>query len=133
MALPPCRPCRRARIEAEARARAVRQALAVARQQPTVLALAPEGRDIPGGRLGRPPAGAGRFLLLFPRLGYPLYPLGVYEAGGCLCLNFGAAFNLEIPPGLIREASDSCASEIVMRRIACLLPEELRGELCGNN
>ncbi len=114
--------------EAEARARAVRQALAVARQQPTVLALAPEGRDIPGGRLGRPPAGAGRFLILLSGLSYPLYPLGVYEAGGCLCLNFGSAFNLEIPPGLIREASDSCASEIVMRSIARLLPQELRGE-----
>jgi hypothetical protein len=114
--------------EAEARARAVRQALAVARQQPTVLALAPEGRDIPGGRLGRPPVGAGRFLILLSGLGYPLYPLGVYEAGACLCLNFGAVFNLEIPHGLRREASDNCASEIVMRRIACLLPEEMRAE-----
>ena len=77
--------------EAEARARAVRQVLAVAKRQPApVLALAPEGRDTPGGRLGRPPAGAGRFLILLSQLGYPIYPLGVYEAGGCLCLNFGA-------------------------------------------
>ena len=116
-------------FEAEARARAVRQALAIARQQPApVLALAPEGQDFPGGKLGRPPAGAGRFLILLSQLGYPVYPLGVYEAGGCLCLNFGAAFNLEIPPGLSRDESDDYASQAVMRRIACLLPEKLRGE-----
>jgi 1-acyl-sn-glycerol-3-phosphate acyltransferase len=125
-AMPPMPP--RA-LEAEARARAVRQVLAVARQQPpTVLALAAEGRDIPGGKLGHPPAGAGRFLILLSHLGYPLYPLGVYEADGCLCLNFGPVYDLEISPGLSREKSDSYASEAVMRRIAPLLPEELRGE-----
>jgi hypothetical protein len=113
--------------QAEARARAVRQALAVARQQPTVLALAPEGRDIPGGKLGRPPAGSGRFLILLSRLGYPVYPLGVYEADGCLCLNFGPASDLETPTGLSKEESDGCASGAVMHLIANLVPEELRG------
>jgi 1-acyl-sn-glycerol-3-phosphate acyltransferase len=115
--------------EAEKRARAVRQVLRAAkRQPPPLLVLAPEGRDIPGGRLGRPPLGVGRFLILLTQLGYPVYPVGVYEVDGYLCLNFGAAFALEIPPGLKREDSDGYASGTVMCAIARLLPEELRGE-----
>jgi 1-acyl-sn-glycerol-3-phosphate acyltransferase len=116
-------------FEAEARARAVRQVLAVARgYPPSALALAPEGRDIPGGRLGRPPTGAGRFLILLSQLGYPLYPLGVYEADGRLCLNFGPPDDLKIPRNLSRGQSDDYASEAVMCLIARLLPEALRGE-----
>ncbi len=72
--------------EARARARAVRQVLAVAkRQPPPLLALAPEGQDTPGGRLGRPPAGAGRFLILLAQLGYPFYPVGVFEGRWSAC------------------------------------------------
>jgi len=116
--------------EAQARARAVRQVLAVAkRHPPPVLALAPEGQDTPGGGLAPPPAGAGRFLLLLVQLGYPIYPLGVFEADGHLCLSFGAPFRLKIPPGLTRDESDRYASGVVMRAIARLLPEELRGEI----
>ena len=119
-------------FEAEGRARAVRQVLAVAkRQPPPVLALAPEGQDTPGGRLMQPAAGAGRFLLLLAQHGYPLYPVGVYEAAGSLCLSFGPAYRLEVPPGLTRAESDRCVGEVVMRAIAGLLPEGLRGEFGG--
>ena len=83
---------------------------------------------MPGGRLGRPPAGAGRFLILISQLGYPFYPLGVYEAGSDLCLGFGPAFTLEVPLGLTREESDGYAGEAAMHAIARLLPEGLRGE-----
>lgn len=116
-------------FEAERRARAVRQVLAVAkRKPPPLLALAPEGRDSPGGRLGRPPSGAGRFMILLAQLGYPIYPVGVYEAGACLCLSFGSRYALELPPGLNREESDGYSAEVVMSAIAQLLPEEMRGE-----
>ena len=115
--------------EAEKRARAVRQVLAVAKRQPSsLLALAPEGQDMPGGRLGRPPAGAGRFLILLAQPGYLFYPVGVYEEGSRLCLNFGPAYILEVPPDLTRDESDCYAGEAVMQAIACLVPEELRGE-----
>jgi 1-acyl-sn-glycerol-3-phosphate acyltransferase len=115
--------------EAERRARAVRQVLRAAKRQPPPLfVLAPEGRDMPGGRLGRPPLGVGRFLILLAELGYPVCPVGVYEADGCLCLNFGAAFALDIPAGLTREDSEGYASGTVMRAIARLLPEGLTGE-----
>ncbi len=118
--------------EAEARARAVRQVLAVAKSQPpSVLALVPEGQDAPGGRLMHPPAGAGRFLLLLAQIGYPFYPLGVFESSGSLCLSFGPAYTLEAPPGLNRDESDGYVGEVVMRAIARLLPEELRGEFTG--
>ena len=118
--------------EVQARARAVRQVLAVAKSQPPpVLALAPEGQDTPGGRLIRPSAGAGRFLILLAQLGYPFYPLGVFESGGSLCLSFGPAYTLEVPPGLNRDESDRYAGEVVMRAIARLLPEELKGEFTG--
>jgi 1-acyl-sn-glycerol-3-phosphate acyltransferase len=118
--------------EAQKRARAVRQVLAVAHRQPApLLALAPEGQDMPGGRLGRPPVGAGRFLVLLSQLGYPFYPVGVYEAGSELCLSFGPAFTLEVPPGLTRKESDGHAGEAAMHAIAHLLPEGLRGEFAG--
>jgi 1-acyl-sn-glycerol-3-phosphate acyltransferase len=118
--------------EAEQRARAVRQVLAVAQSQPApLLALAPVGRDMPGGRLGRPPAGAGRFLVLLSQLGYPFYPVGVFEAGRALCLSFGPAYALEVPPGLTRGESAAYAGEAVLLAIARLLPEDLRGEFAG--
>jgi len=118
--------------ETEARARAVRQVLAVAKSQPPpVLALAPEGQDTPGGRLAPPSAGAGRFLLLLAQLGYPFYPLGVFESGCSLCLSFGPPYTLDAPPGLNMREIDCYAGEAVMRAIARLLPEELRGEFTG--
>jgi 1-acyl-sn-glycerol-3-phosphate acyltransferase len=115
--------------EAEMRARAVRQVLSVAkRQPPPLLALAPEGQDAPGGRLMRPPPGAGRFLNLLAQLGFPIYPVGVYETHKAMSLSFGPTFQLQVPPGLTRDESDWYACQVVMQAIACLLPEELQGE-----
>jgi hypothetical protein len=70
-------------------------------------------------------------LLLLALLGYPFYPLGVFESGGNLCLSFGPAYTLEVPPGFNRDESDRYAGEVVMRAIARLLPEELRGDYTG--
>lgn len=93
----------------------------------TLVALAPEGRDFPGGVLGMPPAGSGKFLLeLSKRLG-KVYPVGVFEAAGALHLCFGAPFDLY---SIIKESSlePGEASHVVMERIASLLPGHLGGE-----
>ena len=116
-------------FEVEARARAVRQVLAAARlQPPPVIALAPEGKDMPGGVLSGPPPGAGRFLLHLSRLGYPIHPVGAYEEAQALCLSFGPAYTLEIPPGLASQEADRQATQVVMQAIARQLPARLRGE-----
>jgi hypothetical protein len=110
------------------RAAAVREALAYVERTPkAVLCLAPEGHDMPDGKLGRPPAGVGRFLSLLARGGLPIVPAGAWEEDGALTIRFGAAFRLE-PPAAERETRDRQAAEIVMRGIACLLPESMRGE-----
>jgi hypothetical protein len=116
-------------FEVEARARAVRQVLRAARlQPPPVIAVAPEGMDMPGGVLACPLPGVGRFLLHLGRLGYPIHPLGAYEEARALCLSFGPPFALEIPPGLAAEAADRQAAHAVMQAIARQLPARLRGE-----
>ncbi len=113
----------------KARARSVRRVLAYARSHPqAILGLAPEGGDQPGGLLAMPPAGAGRFTLLLAEQGFPIVPVGCYEEAGALCLHFGEAYNLQIPGGLTSKEKDCAAAGSVMRRIAPLLPERLRGE-----
>jgi len=115
--------------EAAARARAVRQVLAVARRSPeTILALAPEGQDSANGSLLKLHPGAGRFLELLNGLGCPFYPLGVFESSDALCLRFGPSFNLQLPPGLTSRQIDEQAAMEVMRAVAELLPEAMRGE-----
>jgi 1-acyl-sn-glycerol-3-phosphate acyltransferase len=115
--------------EVGARARAVRQALAFARQAPhAVIGLAPEGGDAPEHVLAPPPAGAGRFMLHLAGLGLPVTPAGLFEAGGALHVRFGPCYRLSLPPGLPKEAADRQAGQVVMRGIARLLPEDLRGE-----
>lgn len=115
--------------EVEARARAVRAALAYRRAHPdALLGLAPEGGDHPPlGDLTWPPPGAGRFVALLAE-GNPVIPVGIYEAGGSLCLRFGAAYTLNSPPGLPPEEKDRLAAAAVMRAIASLLPSHLRGD-----
>ena len=76
----------------------------------------------------RPHPGVGRFLLLLSDMGYPLYPVGVYEAEGALCLNFGAPFSLAHHTAQSADEADRLASEQVMRALACCLPEALHGE-----
>jgi len=116
-------------FEQAARAQAVRQVLAAAKTQPPpVFGMAPEGQDHPGGSLMRPPSGVGRFLYHLACLGYPFYPVGVYEEAGMFCLKFGPPFNLGILPGLAKDEFDQCASQMVMQALARQLPVGLRGD-----
>jgi hypothetical protein len=115
--------------EVEGRARAVRQVLHWARRAPRpVIGLAPEGRDAPGGVLQRPPPGTGRFICHLAGMGLRLTPVGAYEAEGALCLRVGAAYRLEPAIAASPEQRDRQTSELVMRRVAGLLPAALRGE-----
>jgi 1-acyl-sn-glycerol-3-phosphate acyltransferase len=123
--LPPMPPREK---DVAARARSVRKTLAFARQHPqAVLGLAPEGGDQPGGVLNRPASGAGRFILLLTEQGFPILPVGIYEANGVLCLSFGRAYHLQIPPGLDPAGKDHAAAQVVMSAIAAQLPASLRG------
>jgi hypothetical protein len=112
-----------------ARARSVRETLSFARGHPqSVLGLAPEGGDQPGGILNWPSGGAGRFILLLASLGFPVRPVGMFEENGEFCLRFGAAYHLEIPGELSPDEKDRAASLAVMSAIALQLPTRLRGE-----
>ncbi len=115
--------------EAELRARAVRQVLSYAAHAPRPLVgLAPEGGDTPGGMLGALPKGAGRFMLLLSQHCPQIIPVGVWTEQGVIHLRFGTPYQLELPPGLPAAERDQQAGEQVMRHIAALLPEPLRGE-----
>ena len=113
----------------EARARSIKKVLKLVKQSGnTVLGLAPEGADQGGGRLTFPPSGVGRFALLLGDSGSAFVPVGVYEAGGEFCLHFGLAYRLSVPSSLSPNEKDRAAAEIMMKNIAVLLPEDLRGE-----
>ncbi len=112
-----------------ARAVAVRRVLTLARRTPRpLIGLAPEGRDFPGGVLGAPPPGVGRFMLQLAGLGLEVTPAAVYEAEGALCAAFGPRFRLAVDADQAAESRDRAASAQVMRAIAALLPAALRGE-----
>jgi 1-acyl-sn-glycerol-3-phosphate acyltransferase len=110
-----------------ARADSVRRILRVARAGRPPMAMAPEGMDSPDGRLMQPPAGAGRFIAHLAQAGYTLVPVGAFEEGDSFCLNFGRAFGLPDPASPNSGARDRETIKIVMRAIAALLPERLRG------
>jgi hypothetical protein len=93
-----------------------------------VIGMAPEGQDAPGGVLMRPPAGAGRFIHHLARLGYPIYPAGVYEDSDALCLSFGPPEYVELSPSLSSRQIEERVSRTVMQALARQLPESLRGE-----
>ena len=120
--------------DARSRAEAVRKVVAYIRQSPEpVIGLTPEGRDILEGMLGWPPPGSGRFVLQLAKMGLKLFPLGVFEDHGCFWMHFGPTFELEVPLGLPRDELDCRVSRQVMRHIAALVPERMRGEFGGNN
>jgi hypothetical protein len=113
----------------EARAGSVRKVLEYAKRHPDfVLGMAPEGMDPVDGRLSVPVSGAGRFGLLLAGLGSAFVPVGAYEADGAFCLRFGPAYQLSVASGLSADQKDRAAAEIMMKKIAVLLPEMLRGE-----
>jgi 1-acyl-sn-glycerol-3-phosphate acyltransferase len=108
--------------EVNARAIAVRRVVEYARRTPrAVIGLSPEGQDHPGGCLGAPPPGVGRFIALLAAYCPLIHPIAVYQQDGRLVLNFAPPYRLELPAG------DSAASHAVMLAIAHLLPFELRG------
>lgn len=111
------------------RALAVRRLLTYARNHPTtVLGLAPEGMDMPGGRLSWPPAGAGRLIASLADLGFPITPVGAYEQDGAFWLHCGPTFRLQVPLALPAGEKDRFVARTVMTAIARQLPEPLRGE-----
>jgi len=85
-----------------------------------ILCLAPEGRDTPGGLLGRPHPGTGKFISrLYSQLKRVL-PVVVYEQQGHLIIHFGPAYALDDNKTTDQEVIDQ-----VMRQIGNLLPEKL--------
>jgi hypothetical protein len=113
--------------EIEARARAVRHVLEIARSPRAVIALAPEGRDQPGGILGSFPPGAGRFIEKIAQTCQPIIPIGIYEEAGVLCLRFGIAFMLLKAVHTSAEERDRWVEQQVRTAIAGLLPAHLHG------
>ena len=114
--------------DVEARARSVKKVLKLMRQTGnTILGLAPEGADQSGGQLSIPPSGVGRFGLLLAGSGSVFVPVGAYEADGAFCLRFGLAYRLSVPSGLSPDEKGHAAANIIMKNIAVLLPEGLRG------
>jgi 1-acyl-sn-glycerol-3-phosphate acyltransferase len=104
------------------RADGVRKVMHAVRQNPNiVLGLTPEGMDFPGGNLGTPPPGAGKFILALNQLGLRLLPVAVFEDHGALTLHFGESYNLSLPPDLPSEEVDAFVSTLVMGRIARLM------------
>jgi hypothetical protein len=123
--MPPMPPRKK---DAAGRAKSVRKFLAYAREQPrSVLGLAPEGGDQPGGVLNWPASGAGRFVLLLAEQGFPILPVGMAEENGEFCLRFGSAYRLQVPPALDPKGKDRAAAQAVMSAIAAQLPARLRG------
>ena len=111
------------------RARSVRETLSYARAHPQcILGLVPEGGDQPGGLVNWPASGAGRFVLLLAEQGFPVLPVGMFEENGELCLRFGAAYRLQVPPRFGTDEKDRAAAKIVMSAIAAQVPPRLRGE-----
>jgi 1-acyl-sn-glycerol-3-phosphate acyltransferase len=113
--------------EIAARAQAVRQVLRVARNPGTVIGLAPEGRDQPGGILGAPPAGSGRFIRQLAKYCHPILPVGVFEDQDGLCLRCGSPFELAPATDCTPLTVDGQTSRQVMDAIARQLPKRLRG------
>lgn len=112
-----------------ARAASVRSVLDyVRRARNPILGLAPEGYDPPQGVLSRPTSGVGRFGLLLSKAGLQFIPVGAYEADGIFQVNFGKSYKLIVPNNLSPDDKDRQASQIMMEKIASLLPLHLRGE-----
>jgi len=117
--------------DVEARATAVRKVLEyVRRAKDPILGLAPEGHDPVGrgGALAKPASGFGRFALLLSSAGLRFIPVGAHDEQGFFTIQFGEAYELDIPRGLSSDEKDAQAANIIMVRIAKLLPMHLRGE-----
>jgi len=108
--------------EVEARARAVRQALRLARElAPTggMIGLAPEGTAVRDAVPAEPPPGAGEFIAHLVRAGLPVLPVGVREGVGRVRVSFGPLFEPEVPEQ--RQGRDRAVAGQVMEAIGRLL------------
>ena len=105
-----------------------------------VLLIFPEGTRSRDGSLQKPRDGLAMLAL---RTGAPIVPIGVADTdkvwprdrkprpwrGGHVTVRIGTAFRVaeEIPADLDRKTAKSRATDVIMRRIAALLPERQRG------
>lgn len=123
--MPPMPP---APAEAALRTQSVRRLLDYARKHPACLiGLAPEGYDRPGGALDLPPEGVGRLCLALARNGYRFHPVGIYEEGGIVVVNFGASYQIaEQDQDMDRKEVDLAVRLQVTREISRCLPERLQ-------
>jgi hypothetical protein len=113
--------------EAVDRALSIRNLHRHLRNQPLpILCLAPEGMDFPGGILGFPPDGMGKFINHVYKDLKRILPVGVYEEDGKLILNFGRVYGMEAYRSQLN--NDRQISLLVMKKIAALLPARLRGQ-----
>jgi Acyltransferase len=112
-----------------ARAQSVREVLSfVVHMKNPVVCLAPEGGDMPGGRLAMPPMGLGRFVAHLVNKGLRLIPVGIWEQENLLCIRFGPAYDLAVQRGAPSDQLDRRVAKQVMEHIALLLPSHLRGD-----
>jgi 1-acyl-sn-glycerol-3-phosphate acyltransferase len=104
-----------------------------------LLMIFPEGTRSPNGELQRPRDG---LAVLALQTNAPIVPVGMADTdrvwprgqklprpGGHATMTVGAPFVLadELPPDLDRKARKSAGTDVIMRRIAELLPERQRG------
>jgi 1-acyl-sn-glycerol-3-phosphate acyltransferase len=106
----------------------VRHVLEISHSSEAVIALAPEGRDQPGGILGPLPSGAGRFIEKLAIHCQPIVPIGVYEDNDSLCMCFGPPLRLNLTPQRSAKIRDQVISQQVASALARQLPVHLRGE-----
>jgi hypothetical protein len=125
-AMPPMPPREK---DVDERAQAVRAVLSFVERTPnSVLCLAPEGGDMPEGKLSYPPQGVGRFISLLASKRLMIVPVGGWEEDGMLNVRFGAAYPLELQRQLPSDEKDRAAAKVVMEHIAAVLPDRLRGD-----
>jgi hypothetical protein len=111
------------------RAMAIRKLFRLIKSDPAAfIGIAPEGQDIPGGKLGWPPPGAGRLVMEIARKGFKVLPVGIFENDDCLCVHFGQVFPVTKPEGVPAKEVDQAVSRMVMHHISCQLPADMQGE-----
>ena len=90
-----------------------------------IVCIAPEGMDFPDGVLGVPHPGTGKLLLQIANKTHRVLPVGVFEDDGRLVIRIGNPYELHIKEGQVD--LDLAVADQVMRKIAELLPEGMRG------